>query len=144
MVDDSAPRGQSSGGTVYYSYGYGSDRPSGGGGRWSARAARVGNALGNGAVKVQVPKPIPQWLGNQQIVVYAWFAALAVIAVDEWHSHHILPRPSRLWWASLFYGLLAVAGMSTMLVPLMNAFAIGYLFVLIWQFYNGQGQFNHG
>jgi hypothetical protein len=148
-VDSSAPRTSGGPKTVYlnrtdYSSTTEPPRYGGGSGRLSNALSRAGNALGTGATKVQVQKPAPQFLGNQQVVVYAWMASLAVIAVDEWHSHHILPRPSRLWWASLFYGMLALGGMGTMLIPLMNALAIGYLFFLIWQFYNGEGQFNHG
>lgn len=113
----------------------------GGGGRVRQRIARTSGALGNAATQTTVPKGVPQFLGNQRTITYAWFAAMGVIVVDEWKNNHIIARPARLWWASVFYGLLALGGMITSLIPLMNALAIGYLFVLLWQWYNGEGQF---
>lgn len=109
--------------------------------RWRGRVAGTSRVLGGAATRAQVPRGVPAFLGNQRTIVYAWAAAMAVITVDEWKRHSMLPRPSRLWWASLFYGMLAAAGMVDSIVPLMNAFALGYLFVLAYQFYNGEGQF---
>lgn len=115
-------------------------RPSGGG-RWQGRVAGTSRVLGSGATRAQVPQGVPAFLGNQRTVVYTWLAAMATITVDEWHRHGMLPRPSRLWWTSLFYGLLAIMGMAEGLIPLVNAFAIGYLIRLLWQYYNAEGQF---
>jgi hypothetical protein len=72
---------------------------------------------------------------------YAWLAAMVVIGFDEWHVNGILPRPARLWYTSLVFGVLALASMSDQLVPVANAFAVGFLLVLIYQYYNKQGQF---
>lgn len=118
-----------------------SDAPPSRQSRWPGRVAGTSRVLGSGATRAQVPQGVPAFLGNQRTVVYAWMAAMATITVDEWHRHHMLPRPSRLWWASLFYGMLAIMGMAEGLIPLVNAFAIGYLIRLLWQYYNGEGQF---
>lgn len=76
------------------------------------------------------------------VIVAAWIGALAVITVDEWYSYGILPRPSRLWWATLVYGSLAVIGISDTLLPFVNVLAVGYTIVLAWQYFNKQGQFS--
>lgn len=109
--------------------------------RWGSRVSGVSRVLGNGAVRARVPSGVPSFLGNQQLVIFAWAGAMAFVGVDEWKNNHILARPSRLWWTSVVYGMLAMAGMITPLIPLVNALAIGYLFVLAWQYFNGQGQF---
>jgi hypothetical protein len=114
----------------------------GGGGGMPGRAQRVAGVLGRGAQQASVPKGVPRMLGNQHTIVYAWIAAMGVIAVDEWHTNKILPRPSRLWWTSLMFGGLAMAGMVDALIPLANAFAIGMLLVLMYQFYAKKGQFS--
>lgn len=90
----------------------------------------------------RVPKPMPQWLGNARIIGYSWVAAMILIGFDEWKNNGILPRPARLWDTSIVYGLLAIASVVDVLVPLLNALAIGYTIMLLWQFYNGQGQFS--
>lgn len=69
---------------------------------------------------------------------------MIVVGFDDWHNYHILPRPARLWYTSLTYGLLILASMADALVPLANALAIGYAIMLIWQYYNGTGQFAQG
>lgn len=91
--------------------------------------------------QVNMPRPIPQWLGNARIIGYSWVAAMILIGFDEWKNHGILPRPVRLWDTSIVFGLLAAASVVDILVPLLNALAIGYVIMLLWQFYNGQGQF---
>jgi hypothetical protein len=87
------------------------------------------------------PPGMPAWLGNQRVIVFAWFAAMMIISWDEWHNNGILPRPARLWYTSLFYGILALAGFITSIIPLLNALAIGYTIMLLWQYYNKGGQF---
>lgn len=113
----------------------------GGGGRWRRSATRISYRLGD-EKKGTVPRPLPQFLGSQRIIMYAWGVSMAVITADEWKRHEMLPRPSRLWWATLFYGMLAVGGIIPSLVPLMNALAIGYTIMLLWQFFNKEGQFS--
>lgn len=87
------------------------------------------------------PRPVPQWLGNARIIGYAWVASMVIVGFDEWKNHGILPRPARLWDTSIVYGLLALASVVDPLIPLLNALAVGYTFMLLWQFYNGEGQF---
>lgn len=94
-----------------------------------------------GAQTVNVPKGIPSFMGHATTIIFAWGVAMAVITVDEWHVNKILPRPSRLWWTSLVYAILAVVGMSEALLPLVNALAIGYTIVLLYQYFNKAGQF---
>lgn len=91
--------------------------------------------------KVPVPRGLPPALGNAKMVGYMWVIAMIVVSFDEWHNHGILPRPSRLWWTSLTYGILAIVGMVDPLIPLMNALALGYTIMLITQYYQGSGQF---
>lgn len=91
--------------------------------------------------QVNMPRPIPQWLGNARIIGYSWVAAMILVGFDEWKNHGILPRPVRLWDTSIVFGLLALASVVEPLIGLLNALAIGYVIMLLWQFYNGQGQF---
>lgn len=80
-------------------------------------------------------------LGSQRIIIMCWFAAMGIICYDEWKQNGILARPARLWWTSLFYGLLALAGFIDALIPLLNVIAIGYTIMLAWQYFNREGQF---
>lgn len=89
------------------------------------------------------PKGIPRFLGNQKIIVYSWLVAMVAVGFDEWHNNGILPRPVRLWDTSLVFGLLALLGFIEPITPIANALAIGYVIVLIWQYYGGSGQFAH-
>ena len=95
-------------------------------------------------VKVQTPRGVPSAFGNAQLIGYAWIGSMILVGFDEWKNNGILPRPMRLWDTSIVYGLLALSAMIPPMIPLANAFAIGYFIVLLWQFYNGQGQFSHG
>jgi hypothetical protein len=106
----------------------------GGGRRWSVPQQ----------IKVQTPRHVPSAFGNAQFIGYAWITSMILVGFDEWKNNGILPRPVRLWDTSLVYGLLAILAFIPAAVPLANALAIGYTIVLLWQFYNGQGQFNHG
>lgn len=109
----------------------------------NARRARMGvRYTGQPLKQVRVPRGVPAILGNQRIVGYAWLVAMGFIAFDEWKNNGILPRPARLWYTSLTYGILAAVGMVDAMVPLVNALAIGYTVMLIWQYYNGGGQFS--
>jgi hypothetical protein len=103
--------------------------------RWSAsfsgRAGSGGRPLQTGS----------GFFSNRGLVTYAWLAAMAIIAYDEWHNNHILPRPARLWGTSVVYMLLGAGSMIDAAVPLVNALAIGYVFTLLWQLYNQEGQF---
>lgn len=62
-----------------------------------------------------------------------------IISWDDWHNHHILPRPSRMWSATWFYLILILVGMVDALVPLANALGIGYTITLMYQYYQGGG-----
>jgi len=64
-----------------------------------------------------------------------------VISYDEWKNYNRLPIPARLWETSLVYGLLAIFSMADFLVPLANAFGLGYAIMLLYQYYNSEGQF---
>lgn len=70
-------------------------------------------------------------------MVYSWVVAMVIIGFDEWHNLHILPRPKRLWNTSLFYGLLTLVSVADIVVPIANAFAVGYTLTLLYQYYNG-------
>jgi len=102
---------------------------------------RLAGSLARGAVNAEVPAGLPKILGDSQLIILAWIGALAVISWDEWHKHHVLPRPSRLWFTTLVYGILSLMGMVPGLAPLANIMAIGYTIVLVWQYFNKNGQF---
>jgi hypothetical protein len=122
----------------------GTQNPSGGTG------AREGGGFGLGWVRgtlaaqprqASVPKGVPRLLGNGSIVAYAWIVAMVLVGFDEWKNNGILPRPARLWDTSIVYGLLVLLSFIDVMMPLANALAIGYTIVLLWQYYNGTGQF---
>lgn len=94
--------------------------------------------------RTSVPKGVPSFLGNRQVIFMAWAVAMAVICWDEWHNNNILPRPQRLWYGSLLYGLLALVSTVDPMVPLCNAIAIGYDITLLYQYYGKTGQFGGG
>jgi hypothetical protein len=71
------------------------------------------------------------------MVFNAWIIAMIIIGFDEWHNLGILPRPARLWDATLVYGVLVMVGFVDVLVPIANAFALGYTFMLLFQYYQG-------
>jgi hypothetical protein len=103
--------------------------------RWANRIA------GEPRQATTPPFGLPRFLGNRTVLASAWLVSMAVVGYDEWKRNHIFPRPYRLWWVSLFYGLLALASFVDALVPLVNALAVGYTIMLVWQYFNGQGQF---
>jgi hypothetical protein len=88
-----------------------------------------------------LPQPVRVFLGNRQTLFYAWIVAMILVGFDDWHSYQILPRPSRFWYTSLTYGLLGIAASVDMMVPICNALGVGYTITLLWQYYNGSGQF---
>jgi hypothetical protein len=91
--------------------------------------------------QVPINSHLPSFLGNRLIITASWAISMAVVGYDDWKNNNILPRPSRLWATSLFYGLLALASLVEALVPIINAIAIGYTLMLIWNLFNAQGQF---
>lgn len=112
-----------------------------GAGQGNNTSGRTISYTGGPLKKVPVPRGLPPALGNAKMVGYMWVVAMIVVSFDEWHNHGILPRPSRLWWTSLTYGILAIVGMVDPMIPLMNALALGYTLMLITQYYQGSGQF---
>jgi hypothetical protein len=95
-------------------------------------------------VTVRTPRHVPSVLGNGQLIGYAWLVSMILVGFDEWKNNGILPRPMRLWDTSIVYGLLALLAIIPPLIPLANALAVGYTIVLLWQYFNGQGQFANG
>lgn len=116
------------------------DAPPGGGARTQAGERLRGFTVAHQA-RVNNSTPITGFLTSPHLISGAWMAAMAVVSVDEWKQHHILPRPSRLWWTTMTYALLGVLAMSDLMAPLAGALAVGYTIMLIWQYYNGSGQF---
>lgn len=105
---------------------------------WITRAYNRAPALPNQARGSGLNSPkLPGVLSNRAVIFNSWMISMAVISFDEWHNNNILPRPARLWDASLFFGLLALASIADAVVPLANAFAVGYTIMLIWQYFNG-------
>lgn len=103
---------------------------------------RISNRIPQQSVRAQIPSNLPAFLranpvNNRSIVFNAWVIAMIIIGFDEWHNLGILPRPSRLWDATLVYGVLVMVGFVDAMVPLANALAIGYTIMLLWQYYNG-------
>jgi hypothetical protein len=123
-------------------YVYVKDQGGGGGGGPSVKqqAARQG-AVRQIRNQANVPSGMPRFLGNRQVLVGSWFVAIGLVSWDEWHNNGILPRPLRLWDVTLVYAGLALVSVIDPLVPLANALAIGYTIVLLYQFFQGTGQF---
>lgn len=95
----------------------------------------------NQPLKVKIPKQVPPFFADRRVIMNTWFAAIIIVVWDEWHNYGILPRPKRLWYTSLTYGLLMLASVADPLVPITNMMAIGFTFVLLYQYYEGAGQF---
>jgi hypothetical protein len=98
---------------------------------------RAFNAVPAQARQVNVPNGLPRILGNRSVIFNSWMIAMAIVSFDEWHNLKILPRPLRLWDTSLFFGMLAMFSVADVVVPVANAFAIGYTIMLLWQYYQG-------
>lgn len=86
---------------------------------------------------VNVPNGLPRFLGNRNLIFAAWLVAMVVASADEIRSYGWAPRPARLWWVSLSYGLLLIASEIDALVPLVNALAVGYDMALLYKFWSG-------
>ena len=80
---------------------------------------------------------VPPILSNRSVVFNMWLIAMILVGFDEWHNLNILPRPARLWNTSLVYGLLMMLGFVDVMVPIANAFAIGFTVVLLYQYFGG-------
>lgn len=94
-----------------------------------------------GSQPVNVQKPFPKFLGSRALILLSWVAAMIMVSLDEWHTYHILPRPARLWYTTLTYGLLAVVSTIEIAVPLTTMLAIGFTIAVAYQYYTGTGQF---
>lgn len=132
-----AARGGYSGGRYYTIYNDGPPQPD-----MPGRVTRAWNRVPSQPVNSTIPSNMPSFLranpvNNRSVVFNAWVIAMIVIGFDEWHNNNILPRPARLWDASLVYAVLVMLGFVDVMVPLANALAIGYTFMLIWQYYQG-------
>lgn len=99
------------------------------------RAERFVNRLPSQSRYVNIQGP--RILADRATILYAWAISMAIVGWDEWHNLHILPRPARLWDTSLFYGLLVLFSVADALVPIANAFAVGYTLTLLYQYYQG-------
>jgi hypothetical protein len=88
-----------------------------------------------------VPKGVPSFLGNREILFGAWAVSMGLVAWDEWKVNGILPRPLRLWDTTLVYMGLALLSAVDAFVPIANALAIGYTITLLYQFFTGSGNF---
>jgi hypothetical protein len=91
--------------------------------------------------QARVPSGVPPFLGNRAVIFGTWAVSMALVGADEWRTNHILPRPLRLWETTLVFAGLAILSMIDAMVPLANAFAIGYTIVLLYQFFTGGGNF---
>lgn len=85
--------------------------------------------------------PLPDWMADRRIMVTAWVVAMVIITADERRLGYPLPRPARLWSASLLYGLLMVAGAVDPIAPIANLMAIGFTVELGIEFYGTTGPF---
>lgn len=86
----------------------------------------------------------PSILRRRSFITGAWGIAIILVAFDEWKYYGVFPRPKRLFDTSMVY--LGLMGLSVIdaFVPLANALAAGYTLTLLWQYYNGGGQFSRG
>lgn len=99
------------------------------------------NRIPNAVQRVNVPNGVPRFLGARPLIFWTWGIAILMVSFDEWHTYGILPRPARLWYTSLLFLLLAIVSQFDALVPIANAFAVGMVMVLAYQYYTGEGQF---
>lgn len=93
-------------------------------------------------LQVDIPRPLPTWLGNKRLLFVTWFASIGLVAFDEWKNYGIMPRPQRLWDTSIVYGLLMMLSSVDVMVPIANAFGIGFTMTLYYQYYGKSGQFS--
>lgn len=113
-----------------------------GGGQGGGQKRQYGlSYVRNEKRQVGTPGWAPSFLGHRSILGTAWFISMAVVGFDDWHNNGVLPRPSRLWYTSVAFGLMALASLVEALTPIINLIAIGFTIMLIWQYFNKQGQF---
>jgi hypothetical protein len=104
---------------------------------------RAGNLAGSylrGSVARQVSTPphVPHFLGNSRVIKAAWLGSLVVVSWECLNTYGVLPPPGRLFWISGTFMLLGIAGEIDALLPVVNALAIGFFLVLLWQYYTGE------
>lgn len=85
--------------------------------------------------------PLPAWLADRRLVIASWAVAMVLVTLDEHRSGYLLPRPARLWSATLLYGLLAAAGSVELIIPIVNMLAIGYTVAVGMQYFEHTGMF---
>lgn len=124
--------------------GYTPPPPSGGGFNYGGSYLyRQFQRVPGGGAPVPVPNGVPKFLGGRGLLLFSWVAAMMMVSLDEWHTHHVLPRPARLWYTSLTYFLLAILSTFDMAVPLANLLAIGLTVSVAYEYYNGSGDFGN-
>jgi hypothetical protein len=137
-----AAPGPSSSGGPRTEYVYLQDNDQGGDGSEGQQKRTYGlSYIRNEPRKVGTPKWAPSFLGHRTVLGTTWLISMVVVGVDDWHNNGVLPRPSRLWYTSLAFGLMALASIVEALVPIINLIAIGFTLMLIWQYFNKTGQF---
>lgn len=111
----------------------------------NSRTYNMFQRVPGGNAPVTVPKGVPRFLGNRSVIMLAWLAAMAMVSLDEWHTHGVLPRPARLWYTTLTYALIAATSTLDVLVPVCSALAVGLTIAVAYQYYTGTGSFgNYG
>lgn len=109
-------------------------------GRIGRSASWLDNHVPQGTRQVNVPNRVPKILGNRSLILGAWFAAMLFVSADEIKTNHWAPRPARLWYTSLAYGLMMLVSQIDSMVPIVNALAIGYDITLAYQFWSGNSE----
>lgn len=98
-----------------------------------------------GSEPVTTNKPFPKFLGQRSLILFAWAIAMVMVSLDEWHTHHILPRPARLWYTTITYILIAAVSTIEVMVPIATLMAFGLTIAVAYQYYTGTGSFgNYG
>ena len=104
-----------------------------------SRLGRAGNYLrGAAARQVRTPPHVPHFLGSSKVIKGAWLGSLVVVSIEAIQNYGVLPPPGRLFWISGTFMLLGVVGQIDALLPIVNALAIGFFLVLLWQYFSGE------
>lgn len=103
----------------------------------AVRVYNIGVSLPGGSTPAPTPKHVPAFLGSRSVIMFSWGVAMVLVSLDEWKTHHILPRPARLWDTSITFLLLAGASTLDVLTPLCSAMAIGLVVALLINYYSG-------
>lgn len=103
----------------------------------AVRVYNIGVRLPGGSQPAPTPRYVPSFLGSRSVIMFSWGVAMILVSLDEWKTHHILPRPMRLWDTSLTFMLLAGASTLDVLTPLCSAMAIGLVVALLMNYYSG-------